>query len=129
MQVSAYMVEIIALVLLPLAVFIVAYSLVVFIWRNSQIAMKQASYIDDRRCAGLHYASLRGGGWDLQSCCRRNRWGHALHAPHAPCCMPKEGRAGLRAAASRKSVLLVAPVAPFPCCLPAGARCCWLGWL
>ncbi|PSC73528.1 ABC transporter C family member 2 isoform A [Micractinium conductrix] len=47
--VSAYMVEIIALVLLPLAVLIVAYSLLVFVWRNSQIAMKQASYIDDRR--------------------------------------------------------------------------------
>jgi peptidoglycan/LPS O-acetylase OafA/YrhL len=42
-------VEIIALVLLPLAVAIVAYSLVVFCWRNSQIAMKQAAYIDDRR--------------------------------------------------------------------------------
>jgi hypothetical protein len=44
------MVEIIALVLLPLAVCIVGYSLVVFVWRNSQIAMKQAAYIDDRRC-------------------------------------------------------------------------------
>jgi nitrogen fixation-related uncharacterized protein len=44
-------VEIIALVLLPLAVAIVAYSLVVFCWRNSQIAMKQAAYIDDRRWA------------------------------------------------------------------------------
>lgn len=85
------MVEIIALVLLPLAVLMVACkwrtlgwgwtllaavfpwacqcqqhssttshpatlptdSTVVFIWRNSQIAMKQASYIDDRRWAAL----------------------------------------------------------------------------
>jgi nitrogen fixation-related uncharacterized protein len=42
-------VEFIALVLLPLALFIVAYATVVFLWRNSQIALKQASYIDDRR--------------------------------------------------------------------------------
>jgi uncharacterized membrane protein YidH (DUF202 family) len=48
-RVSRHLVEIIALVLLPLAVFIVAYALVVFAWRNSQIALKQASYIDDRR--------------------------------------------------------------------------------
>jgi hypothetical protein len=52
LQVSANLVEIIALVLLPLAVLIVAYSLLVFVWRNSQIAMKQAAYIDDRRWAG-----------------------------------------------------------------------------
>lgn len=38
LQVSAYMLEIIALVLLPLAVLIVAYSLVVFVCRNSQMA-------------------------------------------------------------------------------------------
>lgn len=44
------MVEIIALVLLPLAVFIVFYAMLVFLWRNSQIALKQAAYIDDRRC-------------------------------------------------------------------------------
>lgn len=49
---SSNLVEIIALVLLPLAILIVAYALVVFVWRNSQIAMKQASYIDDRRCVG-----------------------------------------------------------------------------
>lgn len=41
--------ELIALLLLPLAVFIVAYATVVFLWRNSQIALKQAAYIDDRR--------------------------------------------------------------------------------
>lgn len=61
-MVSAYMVEIISLVLLPLAVFIVAYSLVVFVWRNSQIAMKQAAFIDDRRgpllLAGLVISAL-----------------------------------------------------------------------
>ena len=48
-QVSANLVEIIALVLLPLAVFICAYATLVFVWRNSQIALKQAAYIDDRR--------------------------------------------------------------------------------
>ena len=41
--------EFIALLLLPLALFIVAYAMMVFLWRNSQIALKQASYIDDRR--------------------------------------------------------------------------------
>ena len=41
--------EFIALVLLPLAVLMVAYALLVFVWRNSQIAQRQASYIDDRR--------------------------------------------------------------------------------
>lgn len=46
---SRNLVEFIALLLLPLAAFIVAYALMVFLWRNSQIAMKQASYIDDRR--------------------------------------------------------------------------------
>ena len=49
LQVSANLVEIIALVLLPLAVFICAYATLVFVWRNSQIALKQAAYIDDRR--------------------------------------------------------------------------------
>ncbi|WPT18114.1 Vacuolar transporter chaperone 4 [Picochlorum sp. SENEW3] len=46
---SKNLVEFIALMLLPLGVFIVAYALMVFLWRNSQIALKQASYIDDRR--------------------------------------------------------------------------------
>jgi SPX domain protein involved in polyphosphate accumulation/uncharacterized membrane protein YidH (DUF202 family) len=46
---SKNLVEFIALVLLPLAMFIVAYATMVFLWRNSQIALKQASYIDDRR--------------------------------------------------------------------------------
>ena len=46
---STHLVEFIALMLLPLGIFIVAYALVVFLWRNSQIALKQASYIDDRR--------------------------------------------------------------------------------
>lgn len=59
---SAYMVEIIALVLLPLAVFIVFYAMLVFLWRNSQIALKQAAYIDDRRgpllLAGLVVSAL-----------------------------------------------------------------------
>ena len=48
-SISSHLVEFIALMLLPLGVFIVAYALVVFLWRNSQIALKQASYIDDRR--------------------------------------------------------------------------------
>ena len=67
LQVSANLVEIIALVLLPLAVLIVAYSLLVFVWRNSQIAMKQAAYIDDRRWAGGRVPPGRmhdsRGGW------------------------------------------------------------------
>jgi uncharacterized membrane protein YidH (DUF202 family) len=46
---SKNLVEFIALMLLPLGIFIVAYALMVFLWRNSQIALKQASYIDDRR--------------------------------------------------------------------------------
>ena len=46
---SKHLVEFIALMLLPLGIFIVAYALMVFLWRNSQIALKQASYIDDRR--------------------------------------------------------------------------------
>jgi SPX domain protein involved in polyphosphate accumulation/uncharacterized membrane protein YidH (DUF202 family) len=46
---SRNLVEFIALMLLPLGIFIVAYALIVFLWRNSQIALKQASYIDDRR--------------------------------------------------------------------------------
>ena len=46
---STHLVEFIALTLLPLGIFIVAYATVVFLWRNSQIALKQASYIDDRR--------------------------------------------------------------------------------
>jgi uncharacterized membrane protein YidH (DUF202 family) len=46
---SNHLVDFIALMLLPLGIFIVAYATVVFLWRNSQIALKQASYIDDRR--------------------------------------------------------------------------------
>lgn len=61
-RLSRDLVEFIALLLLPLACFIVAYATVVFLWRNSQIAMKQASYIDDRRgpllLAGLVVAAL-----------------------------------------------------------------------
>ena len=48
-QLTNHLVEFIALVLLPLAVLMVAYALLVFVWRNSQIALRQASYIDDRR--------------------------------------------------------------------------------
>lgn len=62
LQLSRNLVEIISLLLLPLAVFIVGYALLVFIWRNSQIALKQASYIDDRRgpllLAGLVTSAL-----------------------------------------------------------------------
>lgn len=61
-KVSRNLVEIIALLLLPLAVFIVGYALIVFQWRNSQIAMKQAAYIDDRKgpllLAGLVVGAL-----------------------------------------------------------------------
>lgn len=46
---SRNLVEFIAFILLPLAAFIVAYATMVFLWRNSQIALKQAAYIDDRR--------------------------------------------------------------------------------
>jgi uncharacterized membrane protein YidH (DUF202 family) len=59
---SRNLVEFIALVLLPLAMFIVAYATMVFLWRNSQIALKQAAYIDDRRgpllLAGLVVSAL-----------------------------------------------------------------------
>eukprot|EP00887_Chlorella_sp_A99_P007155 scaffold2.g7155.t1 len=48
-KLSNYLVEAIALILLPLAISIVGYSLIVFVWRNSQIALRAASYIDDRR--------------------------------------------------------------------------------
>lgn len=61
-RLSRNLVEFIALVLLPLATFIVAYATVVFLWRNSQIALKQAAYIDDRRgpllLAGLVVSAL-----------------------------------------------------------------------
>lgn len=61
-RLSRNLVEFIALVLLPLAIFIVAYATVVFLWRNSQIALKQAAYIDDRRgpllLAGLVVSAL-----------------------------------------------------------------------
>ena len=61
---SKNLVEFIALMLLPLGIFIVAYALMVFLWRNSQIALKQASYIDDRRgpllLATLVVSSLSG---------------------------------------------------------------------
>jgi nitrogen fixation-related uncharacterized protein len=67
-QISANMVEIIALLLLPLAVGIVAYSLVVFVWRNGQIAMKQASYIDDRRWAACCRVPGAKDGRALPAC-------------------------------------------------------------
>lgn len=37
------MVEVIALILLPVAMLMVAYALMVFVWRASQIQKKQAS--------------------------------------------------------------------------------------
>ncbi len=53
-----------------------ADSTVVFIWRNSQIAMKQASYIDDRRWVAFVCAAVANANSDLcvrpPSCtCRR----------------------------------------------------------
>lgn len=45
------------MIMLPLAIFICAYALMVFLWRNQQIAQKQAAYIDDHRWAGW------GCGW------------------------------------------------------------------
>jgi uncharacterized membrane protein YidH (DUF202 family) len=46
---SRGLVEFIALLLLPLACLIAAYAVVVFLWRNAQIARREAAYIDDRR--------------------------------------------------------------------------------
>ncbi|KAK2080664.1 hypothetical protein QBZ16_000518 [Prototheca wickerhamii] len=48
-RVGGNLVLFVAFILLPLAIFIVAYAAVVFTWRSRQIALKQASYIDDRR--------------------------------------------------------------------------------
>lgn len=45
---AAVLVEVIALILLPVAVLMCAYALVVFIWRSKAIAKKQVGYIDDR---------------------------------------------------------------------------------
>lgn len=42
------LVEIIAMILLPLAVLMCAYALMVYIWRAHAIAKKQVGYIDDR---------------------------------------------------------------------------------
>ena len=61
-MISKNLVEFIALMLLPLAIFIVAYASLVFVWRSYQIAQKQAHYIDDRRgpflLAGLVVSAL-----------------------------------------------------------------------
>jgi SPX domain protein involved in polyphosphate accumulation/uncharacterized membrane protein YidH (DUF202 family) len=46
---SRGLVEFIALLLLPLACLVAAYAVVVFLWRNAQIARREAAYIDDRR--------------------------------------------------------------------------------
>jgi len=47
-QPTENLVEIIAMILLPVAVAMVAYALTVFIWRSKAIAKKQVGYIDDR---------------------------------------------------------------------------------
>ncbi|CAL8471696.1 g11238 [Coccomyxa elongata] len=47
-QATDYLVETIALILLPVAVLMCAYALTVFIWRARAIAKKQVGYIDDR---------------------------------------------------------------------------------
>ena len=41
---AEHLVEIIAMILLPVAVIMVAYALVVFIWRSKAIAKKQVCY-------------------------------------------------------------------------------------
>jgi len=43
LQATDYLVEVIALILLPVAVLMCAYALTVFIWRARAIAKKQAS--------------------------------------------------------------------------------------
>ena len=45
---AAVLVEVIALILLPVAVLMCAYALIVFVWRSKAIAKKQVGYIDDR---------------------------------------------------------------------------------
>lgn len=93
-QVSANLVEIIALVLLPLAVLMVAYSTLVFVWRNSQIAMKQAAYIDDRRCAVLHCVAVVGGQrcqWRTCFCGRACPPALTRRLPALPSSTPRRG--------------------------------------
>ena len=45
---AARLVEVIALLLLPVAVLMCAYALFVFVWRSRAISRKQVGYIDDR---------------------------------------------------------------------------------
>ncbi|GAB4814940.1 hypothetical protein N2152v2_001986 [Parachlorella kessleri] len=74
-------VEVVALIMLPLAIFICAYALMVFLWRNSQIAQKQAAYIDDHRHAGaLPASSCVAPGMSLcwGAECGRDWWGPLL---------------------------------------------------
>jgi uncharacterized membrane protein YidH (DUF202 family) len=97
--ISANLVEIIALVLLPLAVGIVAYATLVFVWRNSQIAMKQAAYIDDRR-----------QGWGCAS-------GSVLGTREAATCS--------QAIDVPDGSLTVSVVL---CCVRAGVLCCLPAW-
>jgi uncharacterized membrane protein YidH (DUF202 family) len=46
---ASLLVEIIALILLPVSVLMVAYALAVFVWRSKAIGRRQVGYIDDRR--------------------------------------------------------------------------------
>lgn len=47
--ISKNLVEFIALLLLPLSIFIIGYASLVFVWRSYKIAQKEPHYIDDRR--------------------------------------------------------------------------------
>jgi uncharacterized membrane protein YidH (DUF202 family) len=48
-QGSEHIVEVIALILLPVAILMCAYALVVYVWRAKAITRKQVGYIDDPR--------------------------------------------------------------------------------
>ena len=45
--------EFISIVLLPVAILVCGYALLVFVWRSGEIReQQQLAYIDDRRCGG-----------------------------------------------------------------------------
>lgn len=96
-----------------------ADSTVVFIWRNTQIAMKQASYIDDRR----RVAWVGAHCW-LQ-------WQCAVWTIPAAVSLPAARLldCGLHFQPEQQGLYpKLAPChLPLPCC--AGARCCWPAWL
>lgn len=103
---SKNLVEFIALMLLPLGIFIVAYALMVFLWRNSQIALKQASYIDDRRgpllLAALVVSAL--SAIFVVSCVDLYDQIHGSSAPIPPAPSPLGEFAGIRTGSHLDSV-------------------------